>query len=87
MISYVWFPLIDVSVLIIFAFVASYIPSNPGPIIDLTTNKEIGKHTGLWTYTIGEKARIGGMPMKMFVAKKDTRKNIIYVVPGSCVAL
>lgn len=66
-----------------FPHTASYIPSNPGPIIDLTTNKEIGKHTGLWTYTIGEKAKIGGMPMKMYVAKKDPRKNIVYVVPGS----
>jgi tRNA-specific 2-thiouridylase len=54
-------------------------------IIDLTSNKEIGKHAGLWTYTIGENVRIGGMPIKMFVAKKDTRKNIIYTVPGSYV--
>lgn len=64
-------------------FLSSYLPSNPGPIMDLTTNKEIGKHAGLWTYTIGERAKIGGMLMKMFVAKKDMRKNIIYVVPGS----
>lgn len=62
---------------------ASYIPPNPGPIVNLTTKKMVGQHSGLWTYTIGEKARIGGMAEKMFVAKKDTSSNIIYIVPGA----
>lgn len=61
---------------------ASYIPPNPGPIIDLTTKKMVGQHSGLWSYTVGEKAKIRGMVEKMFVAKKDTPSNTIYVVPG-----
>lgn len=62
---------------------ASYIPPNPGPIIDKTTGEVISRHSGLWNYTIGENARIPGMPMKMFVSQKDATSNTIFVVPGT----
>ncbi|KAG9226479.1 hypothetical protein CCMSSC00406_0005854 [Pleurotus cornucopiae] len=64
-------------------FLDQYIPPNPGPIVDLLTGKTLGEHNGLWTYTIGENARISGMPMKMFVSRKDTANNRVYVVPGT----
>ncbi|KAF9447429.1 5-methylaminomethyl-2-thiouridylate-methyltransferase [Macrolepiota fuliginosa MF-IS2] len=64
-------------------FVSSYIPPNPGPIVDKTTGRTIAEHHGLWNYTIGENARIAGMPMKMFVSQKDTSTNTIFVVPGT----
>ncbi|KAH9952026.1 5-methylaminomethyl-2-thiouridylate-methyltransferase [Amylocystis lapponica] len=60
-----------------------YITPKPGPIIDLTTGKTLGRHRGLWSYTIGQGARIAGLPQKMFVAKKDLHTNVIYVVPGA----
>ncbi|THU87256.1 5-methylaminomethyl-2-thiouridylate-methyltransferase [Dendrothele bispora CBS 962.96] len=63
-------------------FLSSYIPFNPGPIIDLTTGTEIATHQGLWGYTIGQKARIPGMLQKMFVARKEHLSNTVYVVPG-----
>ncbi|KAJ3865541.1 tRNA-specific 2-thiouridylase [Lentinula novae-zelandiae] len=56
---------------------------NPGPIIDSTMQKVIGQHEGLWTYTIGENAKVAGQPFKMFVSHKDPTKNAIYVVPSS----
>ncbi|OBZ65692.1 tRNA-specific 2-thiouridylase MnmA [Grifola frondosa] len=64
-------------------FISQYIPPNPGLIIDLETGKTLTTHQGLWSYTVGQGARIRGMPQKMFVAKKDPVKNEIYVVPGS----
>ena len=64
---------------------AQYIPPKPGPIIDLESGKTLGRHLGLYSYTVGQNARIRGMPQKMFVAKKDPKENVIYVVPGSCV--
>ncbi|KAI0636560.1 SIT4 phosphatase-associated protein-domain-containing protein [Trametes polyzona] len=64
-------------------FIAQYIPSKPGPIIDMTNGKTVGKHDGLFTFTIGQNARIKGMPQKMIVARKDAKANAIYVVPGS----
>jgi len=63
-------------------FLAQYLPPRPGSIVDLSTGKVLGMHRGLWSYTIGQNARIGGMAEKMFVAKKNVEKNEIYVVPG-----
>ncbi|PPQ99221.1 hypothetical protein CVT24_009240 [Panaeolus cyanescens] len=64
-------------------FLANYIPPNPGPIVHKLTGKVVGQHTGLWDYTIGQNARVPGMPEKMFVASKDVEANTIFVVPGS----
>ncbi|KAI9065450.1 tRNA 5-methylaminomethyl-2-thiouridylate-methyltransferase [Trametes sanguinea] len=64
-------------------FISQYIPPKPGPIVDLIIGKTVGKHQGLYTFTIGQNARIKGMPQKMFVARKDADANTLYVVPGS----
>ncbi|KAF8651508.1 hypothetical protein AX16_004720 [Volvariella volvacea WC 439] len=64
-------------------FISSYIPPKSGPIKYLTTGQTVGQHNGLWEFTIGENARIGGMPERMFVAKKDIKTNTIWVVPGT----
>ncbi|KAF8912210.1 tRNA-specific 2-thiouridylase [Gymnopilus junonius] len=64
-------------------FLGSYIPPNPGPIIDKLTGKAVGTHQGLWNFTIGENARVSGLKHKMFVAEKDVKENAILVVPGS----
>ena len=70
--------------MVLFA-IAEYIPPKPGPIIELETGKTLGRHHGLYSYTIGQNARIRGMAQKMFVARKDPKQNAIFVVPGSCV--
>ncbi|KAG7096558.1 hypothetical protein E1B28_003980 [Marasmius oreades] len=64
-------------------FLSSYIAPKPGSIIDLTNNKQVAEHQGLWTYTIGENARIKGLPERMFVAHRDPALNAVLVVPGS----
>lgn len=64
-------------------YIAQYISPRPGAIIDATTGKVLGTHSGLWTYTLGQNARIPGMPQKMFISRKDPEKNEIYVVPGA----
>lgn len=64
-------------------FISQYIPPKPGPIINLETGFQVGEHTGLWNFTIGQGAKVNGLKEKTFVAKKDIPKNIIYVVPGT----
>ncbi|RPD66555.1 5-methylaminomethyl-2-thiouridylate-methyltransferase [Lentinus tigrinus ALCF2SS1-6] len=64
-------------------FISQYIPPKPGRIVDLESGKTLGRHDGLYSYTVGQNARIKGMPQKMHVARKDPKENIIYVVPGS----
>lgn len=62
---------------------ANYIAANPGPIIDYHTRREIGTHTGLWKYTIGQRAKLKNMLERMVVAKKDVMTNALYVTPAS----
>lgn len=55
-----------------------------GPIREINTNAFLGRHNGLWTYTIGQRAKLSGLSTKLFVASKDHEKNVIYVaVPES----
>ena len=64
---------------------AQYIKPKPGPIKELETDRVVGRHQGLWSYTIGQKARIPGLAQKAFVARKDLQQNTVYVVGGPCV--
>jgi hypothetical protein len=58
----------------------------PGPILEIDTDVELGQHTGLWSYTIGQGAKLPGLSQKLFVARKDHQKNAIYVaLPESVV--
>ena len=60
-------------------FAGEYVAPRPGPILEAETNVQLGQHDGLWTYTIGQGARLPGLASKLFVAGKDRRKNAIYV--------
>lgn len=51
----------------------------PGPILEIDTKVRLGQHNGLWTYTIGQGARLPGLARKLFVAGKDHQRNAIYV--------
>ena len=65
-------------------FLKNYLPSKPGDVIDIDTNKRVGEHQGLMYYTIGQRKglNIGGNTDKMFVVGKDLSKNILYVSFG-----
>ena len=62
-------------------FLKNYLPNQEGNIVDIDTNKIIGKHIGLMYYTIGQRKGldIGGYSDRMFVVGKDVEKNILYV--------
>ena len=60
-------------------FGGEYVTPRPGPILEIDTNVPLGRHNGLWTYTIGQGARLPGLATRLFVASKDHRKNAIYV--------
>lgn len=62
------------------ASAAQYIPSKPGPILLYPDNIRVGTHNGLWTFTIGQNARIPGRLKKLFVARKSVENNAITVV-------
>ncbi|MFL0246542.1 tRNA 2-thiouridine(34) synthase MnmA [Candidatus Clostridium stratigraminis] len=68
-------------------FLANYLPSKSGDIMTFD-GKVIGKHDGLMYYTLGQRKGLGiggtgeGNGEPWFVAEKDLKKNILYVVQG-----
>ena len=65
-------------------YISDKLTNKEGNIVDIDTNKIIGKHNGLTKYTIGQRKglNIGGTIDRLFVVKKDLEKNILYVALG-----
>ncbi|MBQ6497892.1 MAG: tRNA 2-thiouridine(34) synthase MnmA [Bacilli bacterium] len=65
-------------------YISENTESIPGDVVDIDTNKVIGKHKGLMHYTIGQRRGldIGGTADRMFVVGKDIEKNTLYVCIG-----
>lgn len=65
-------------------FIGNKIQNSIGEVIDVATNKVIGKHNGLKSYTIGQRKglNIGGAKDRMYVVGKDVEKNILYISFG-----
>ena len=65
-------------------FIHNYLKPNPGDIVDVSTNKVIGRHTGLMNYTIGQRRNVGlsGQSTRHYVCGKSVSKNILYVAFG-----
>lgn len=59
-------------------FLARYFKPKPGKVID-TTGKVIGRHQGLWLYTIGQRKGIGLSGGPWYVMDKDFKRNILIV--------
>ena len=70
-------------------FLSEYLPAQPGKIVNIHNNAEVGKHDGLMYYTIGQRKGlgIGGGHGETgdcwFVVKKDLKNNILYVAQGN----
>ena len=62
-------------------FLKNYIPMKEGNIIDINTKKVIGKHQGVYYYTIGQRKGfgIGGNTGPYFCVGKDVYKNELYL--------
>ncbi len=60
-------------------FIKHHLGEIEGDIIDVDSNKVMGKHKGYYFYTIGQRygLKLGGGPW--YVVKKDIEKNIIYI--------
>ena len=66
-------------------FIDKYIQSHKGEIVDFNTGEQIGYHTGLSKYTVGQRKgiNIGGMQNSLdspwYVIDKDIDQNKLYV--------
>ena len=69
-------------------FMTKNYPEKSGKIVDVSTNKVVGQHSGISKYTIGQRRglNIGGVngydAGRWFVVKKDVKTNTLYVSCG-----
>lgn len=65
-------------------FLKNYLKDNEGDVVDITSEKVIGRHNGLMYYTIGQGKglNLDTAGVKYFVCGKDTKRNILYVTPA-----
>ncbi|WVQ77622.1 tRNA (5-methylaminomethyl-2-thiouridylate)-methyltransferase [Cryptococcus sp. DSM 104548] len=70
-------------------FISQYTSPPPPGFFITPSGTRIAPHKGLWHYTIGQKARLGGQKEVLFVAKKGVGREgeDIMVVPGDHPAL
>lgn len=66
-------------------FLKSQIQTKEGDIINEDSGKVVGKHQGVYFYTIGQREGlgVGGTKEPLFISGKDFEKNILYVVEGT----
>jgi tRNA-specific 2-thiouridylase len=67
-------------------FIASYLGTQPGDVIDAFTGESIGTHNGLWYHTVGQRKGIGKVISPLatargpwYVVAKDQGRNLVYV--------
>ncbi|MBU4689862.1 tRNA 2-thiouridine(34) synthase MnmA [Mycoplasma zalophidermidis] len=66
-------------------FLQNYIPAQPGNIVEIKTNKVVGRHDGCYYYTLGQRKglNLGGMTEPHYVCGHNVKENILYVAPAS----
>lgn len=66
-------------------FLENYIEPKTGFILDFETKKILGKHKGIYFYTLGQRKglNLGGQIESHFVVSKNLAKNELYVAPIS----
>lgn len=65
-------------------FIREHLQTNPGIVVDVDSGKVIGKHEGLWFYTIGQRHGIGisSAEEPYFVVGKKNESNELLVGMG-----
>ncbi len=60
-------------------FVRAYLGERDGSIVERESGKELGRHTGVWFYTIGQRQGLGLGNGPWYVVEKDLAQNIVWV--------
>ncbi len=60
-------------------FVEHYLGTNPGPMVNLSTGQIVGRHRGLWFYTLGQRSGLGLSGGPWYVAGKNLEENVLWL--------
>ena len=66
-------------------FISEYVESEAGEFVDVETMRGVPgaeRHRGLTSYTVGQRAKIGGAAKPWFVVGKNVASNVVYVASG-----
>ena len=64
-------------------FISQYVDDREGRFLDTDTGLEVGRHTGVHQWTIGQRCKINRDDEAYFVSSKDAKTNDIMVVRDS----
>lgn len=64
------------------SFVEQYLEPREGSFVDMDTGKVVGTHSGVHSWTVGQRCHIGGVPSAYYVARLCPRTQQITVVAG-----
>nr|XP_031529525.1 mitochondrial tRNA-specific 2-thiouridylase 1 isoform X1 [Vicugna pacos] len=62
-------------------FILQYLQPRPGKFISIEDSKVLGTHKGWFLYTLGQRAKIGGLREPWYVVEKDGTKGDVLVAP------
>ncbi|KAM6986094.1 mitochondrial tRNA-specific 2-thiouridylase 1 [Aplochiton taeniatus] len=62
-------------------FILQYLEPKPGNFVSIEDGKVMGEHKGWFTFTLGQRARIGGQREAWFVVDKDITTAEVFVAP------
>ncbi|XP_023605122.1 mitochondrial tRNA-specific 2-thiouridylase 1, partial [Myotis lucifugus] len=63
-------------------FILQYLQPRPGQFISIEDGTVLGTHRGWFLYTLGQRAKIGGLREPWYVVEKDGAKGDVFVVSG-----
>ncbi|XP_033621774.1 mitochondrial tRNA-specific 2-thiouridylase 1 [Fukomys damarensis] len=63
-------------------FILQYLQPRPGKFISIEDNTVLGTHKGWFLYTLGQRAKIGGLSKPWYVVDKDSTKGDVFLAPG-----
>ncbi|KAG9490075.1 mitochondrial tRNA-specific 2-thiouridylase 1 isoform X1 [Eleutherodactylus coqui] len=62
-------------------FILEYLEPQPGNFVSIEDGKILGTHKGWFLFTLGQRARIGGLRDAWFVVDKDVATSDVFVAP------
>lgn len=62
-------------------FILQYLQPRPGRFVSIEDDTVLGTHKGWFLYTLGQRAKIGGLREPWYVVEKDGTKGDVFVAP------